>query len=63
MIRGISIQMLAHVEVSNYNYCVHVSICRETRTIHIFKYNEDRCDYDIFFCQDSAQQFIQQPLL
>lgn len=63
MIHGISMQMLAHVAVSNYNYSVHVSVCKETHTIHIFKYNAERCDYDVFFTQDSAQQFIQQPLV
>jgi hypothetical protein len=56
-------QMLAHVEVTNYNYRVQVSICRETNSIHIFKYNDLHCDYDVFYTQESAQRFIEQPLL
>ncbi len=63
MINGISIQRLAHVEVNHYNYCVYVSICPETASIHIFKYNASRCLYEVFTTQREAQQFIEQPLL
>lgn len=55
-------QNLAHVSVNDYGYCVHVSVCCETASIHIFKYNSERCEYDVFTDQLAAQLWLEQPL-
>jgi len=49
---------LAHVQVSGHEFNIHISICVETRSIHIFKYNAQRCYYDIFDNQEDACDYI-----
>ena len=53
---------LAHVHVDGATYNIHISMCMTTRNIHIFKYNDRRCDYGIFDCQEDACEFINQKL-
>jgi hypothetical protein len=49
---------LAHVQVEGAKFNIHISVCDETRAIHIFKYDAQRCCYDIFYDQDSACEYI-----
>ncbi len=53
---------LAHVRVRDHDYAVYISLCLHTRSMHIFKYNEVCCEYDVFDVQEEATRFIEQPL-
>jgi len=61
MILGYTIQPLAHVRVDNSHYNVYVSVCRETLQLHVFRYNEQGCDYDVCTDQEQAQVSIARP--
>jgi hypothetical protein len=62
MISPNSIVHLAHVHVDGKNYNIAISMCLVTRHIHIFKYNDYGCDYDIFDNQADACTFIEKPM-
>ena len=49
---------LAHVRVEGAQFNIHISVCVETKNIHIFKYNQQQCDYGVFDSQDSACDYI-----
>jgi hypothetical protein len=49
---------LAHVQVTGQQFNIHISVCDESHTIHIFKYNAQKCYYDIFDNQEDACDFI-----
>jgi len=53
---------IAHVQVKDKGFNAYVSMCLITRTIHVFKYNDLCCDYDVFDSQLLASQFLQKPL-
>jgi hypothetical protein len=57
-----TIQPLAHIHVAETDYNVYISICLATRHMHIFKYNDTACEYEIFDGQEDACQFISKPL-
>ena len=52
---------LAHLQ-SSQGYNIQISMCITTRNIHIFKYDNRLCEYDIFEDQESACEFINRPL-
>lgn len=54
---------IAHVYVKDMGFTAHVSMCLITRQIHIFKYNELACEYDVFDSQFLAGQFLEKPLV
>jgi hypothetical protein len=58
-----SIVHLAHVTVRDRDYNVAVSQNRITGCIHIFKYNDQCCDYCICNTADEAYQFLEKPLI
>lgn len=62
MINANSMIPLAHVQVRDRDYCVYISMCVISRRMHIFKYNELSCDYDVFERESDACEFIEQPL-
>ena len=62
MISPNTIVHLAHVHVAGSNYNIAISMCLTTRHIHIFKYNDMGCDYDIFDNQADACTFIEKPM-
>jgi len=62
MISPNTIIHLAHVHVAGKNYNIAISMCTVTRHIHIFKYNDQVCDYDIFDNQAAACAFIDRPM-
>jgi hypothetical protein len=41
---------LAHIHVRDKNYDVSISLNTISRTIHVFKYNEEKvlCEYEVF---------------
>jgi len=53
---------LAHVRVSNTDYNIIITLCITSQRVHIFKYNDRRCDYDIFDNQADACGFVNRPL-
>lgn len=53
---------LAHVHISDTDVNVYISVCTETHHLHIFKYNDVCCDYEVFDSQGLACEFIQRPL-
>lgn len=53
---------IAHVQVKDRGFNAYVSMCLITRSIHVFKYNELCCDYDVFDSQYLASQYLQKPL-
>lgn len=61
MINGYnSMVPLAHVHVRDRDYSAYISLCSETHNIHIFKYNDTCCDYEVFGGNQSelAQIFL-----
>ena len=57
-----SMVALAHVHVSERDYNVYISMCTVTHNMHIFKYNEVCCDYEIFSREDDACTWLENPL-
>lgn len=53
---------LAHVHVANSDYNIIITLCITSQRIHIFKYNDRRCDYDIFDNQADAVRFVNKSL-
>ena len=53
---------IAHVNVRDMGFNAHVSMCLITRNIHVFKYNDLVCDYEVFESQHLASQYLQEPL-
>lgn len=53
---------IAHVQLRDRGFNAYVSMCVITRNIHVFKYNQLCCDYDVFDSQHLASQFLQEPL-
>ncbi len=53
---------LAHIQVKDRNYAVYISLCTVTRQMHIFKYNDSWCDYEVFAEEGAACQWLEQPL-
>ena len=53
---------LAHIHVTNTDFNVYISMCTTTRHMHIFKYNEVCCQYEIFDAEGEACRFIEEPL-
>jgi hypothetical protein len=53
---------IAHVTVKDMGFNAHVSMCLITRNIHVFKYNDLACDYEVFDSQRLASQFLEKPL-
>ena len=63
MIDGINAMLpIAHVRVGDRDYNCYISICSITRNIHVFKYNELHCKYDVFTSQAEAQKWINKDL-
>jgi len=53
---------LAHVHVAGKDYNIAISMCMATRNLHIFKYNDVSCEYEIFDNQYDACKFIEKPI-
>ena len=54
---------IAHVSLVDRDYNCYISICSITNNIHVFKYNDHKCEYDVFPNQYSAQCWINQNLV
>lgn len=54
---------IAHVEVKDMGFTAHVSMCLLNRNIHIFKYNDLACEYEVFDSQSLASQWLEQPIV
>jgi hypothetical protein len=53
---------IAHIQVKDRDYCVHISMNTETHCMHVFKYNGIACDYDVFENQWEVTEFLDRPL-
>ena len=53
---------LAHVSVADRSYNVSISVCMATKHIHIFKYNDLCCEFEIFDNESEACAFLERPL-
>lgn len=53
---------VAHVLVKDRDYYAHISMNMETHLLHVFKYNDIYCDYDVFDNQHGAAEFLDRPL-
>lgn len=62
MISPNTIVHLAHVHVAGSDYNIALSMCVTTRHIHVFKYNDQSCEYEIFDNQMDACLYIERPL-
>jgi hypothetical protein len=61
-IQANSIIPLVHIHVSDTGYNVYISMCTVTRNMHIFKYNDQCCAYEIFHEQGAASRWLELPL-
>ena len=57
-----SIVPIAHVTVRDRDYNVYISMCTVTNNMHIFKYNDMCCDYEIFSQEGDAATWLDKPL-
>ena len=63
MINGVnSMVPIAHVRVGDKDFNAYISICSISRNIHVFKYDEYQCKYDVFPSQAEAQVWINKDL-
>lgn len=63
MINGINDMInLAHVYVRDRDYSVFLSMCTTSQRLHVFKYNEVKCTYEVFDSYDACCQFLEKPL-
>ncbi len=62
MMKQYNIVPLAHIHVKDTDYNVYISMCIDTRQMHIFKYNDTCCDYEVFGTEGEACQFIERPM-
>lgn len=64
MIDGINAMVpIAHVRVGDRDYNCYISICSTTNNIHVFKYNDYKCEYEVFPNQYQAQIWINRNLM
>ena len=52
---------LAHVYVRDRDYNVYLSMCTVTRHIHVFKYNDRHCDYEVFNTYNDCYDYLEEP--
>lgn len=57
-----TIVTMAHVAVKDSDYNIYLSMCIESRHVHVFKYTDTVCAYEIFDNQEAACEFIERPL-
>jgi hypothetical protein len=53
---------LAHIQVAERDYNVYISLCTVTKQMHIFKYNQLYCAYEVFCEEGEACQWLELPL-
>jgi len=53
---------LAHAHVANSDYNIVITLCVTSQRLHIFKYNDRRCSYEVFDNQADAIEFINKSL-
>lgn len=53
---------VAHITVRDRDYSVHISINTVTLQMHVFKYSETECCYEILDNQAAVSQFLDLPL-
>jgi len=53
---------VAHIQVKDRDYCVHISMNTVTQQMHVFKYNDTQCEYEIFSEQGGVCLFLDRPL-
>lgn len=53
---------LAHIQVAERDYSVYISLCTVTRQMHIFKYNQLYCSYEVFAEEGAACRWLEEPL-
>jgi hypothetical protein len=53
---------VAHVHVAGTDHNIHISYCTQSHSVHIFKYNNQSCQYEIFASEAEACRFIELPL-
>lgn len=61
-VKQYTILPLAHIHVTDTDYNVYISMCVDSRQMHIFKYNDQCCQYEIFDTEGEACKFIELPL-
>ena len=63
MINGVNTMVpLAHVTVRDRDYQCYISMDSVSRNIHIFKYTDMSCDYEVFSDYDEACDYLNQNL-
>ena len=62
MISPNTIIPIAHVHVKDRHYSVYISMCTVTRHMHVFKYNDVKCDYEIFATEGEANKWLEKLL-
>ena len=41
-------ETIAHIKVSDRDFYVYISLCTLSQNLHIFKYDDISCEYEIF---------------
>ena len=63
MIDGVNSMInLAHVYVRDRDYSVFLSMCTISKRLHVFKYNEHRCSYEVFDDYSECCRYLEQIL-
>lgn len=50
------------MRVKDRDYTVNVSVNMVTGTMHLFKYNDQQCVYEVFDCQSSGADWLDLPM-
>lgn len=57
-----NIQPVIHIKVSDCDFNLYISYAIDTGNIHMFKYNDYLCEYEIFDNEYDAKQWVQIPI-
>lgn len=59
---NITMVQIAHVQVKDKNFNAVISMCPDSMNLHIFKYNDYGCDYEVFQDKWAATLYLEQQL-
>lgn len=59
-----NMEYVAHIHVDGTDHCIYMSVCHTSATLHIFKYDQFGCEYELFPHQDFgyAAAWIKEPV-
>jgi len=57
-----NMEPVAHIRVDGTEHCIYMSVCHTSIQLHIFKYDNFGCEYEIFSNFDEACIWIPLPV-